>query len=218
MPTGVWLTLVAGVGLVAIELGRSVPAWLRVRRNRTVAGVSPASIGVLAGSATGWMAVAVLTSSWPALVATVVWLVFHLLLCRELGRVHQPTYRRVLVVGLWTQAVVVVVSAAGMLIGRPADVLGVAIGAATIAYSLPALVTGMTSASTIGLSVSALVVNSLEGAVYATGGLGLGGVAPRGEVVLGYVLFGAAALLANVPLLLRVSLRRLRGLDQPRLG
>jgi hypothetical protein len=210
-----WLGLATGVGLVAVELGRSVPAWLRVRRSATAAGVSPTSVGVLAGSGTGWMAVAVLTSSWPALVAAVVWLAFHLLLCRELGRVHRPTYRRVVSVALWTQAAVVVVGAAGLVVGRPAEVLGLAIGAATIAYSLPALVTGMTSPSTRGLSLSALVVNSLEGAVYTAGGLGLGGVAPAGTAVLGYLLSGGAALLANIPRVLRVSLRRLRGLDGP---
>lgn len=97
--------------------------------------------------------------------------------------------------------------------GGGGRLVGLAIGATTVAYSLPALVTGMTSPSTSGLSLSALVVNSLEGAVYAAGGLGLGGVAPAGQVVLGYVLAGGAALPANIPRLLRVSLRRLHGLD-----
>jgi hypothetical protein len=66
-----------------------------VRRLGTVAGVSLVATGVLAGSATGWIAVAVLTSSWPALVATVAWLVFHLLLCRELRTVELSTFRLV---------------------------------------------------------------------------------------------------------------------------
>lgn len=208
-----WLGLVTGVGLVAIELARSVPAWLRVRRHRDLGGVSPVSTGVLAGSATGWMAVAVLTSSWPALVAMCVWSVFHLLLCRETGRVDRPTGRRVLTAAVWTQLAVVVVGVVGGVAGRPAAALGLAIGATTVAYSLPALVAGMTSASTAGLSLPAITVNALEGAVYAAAGLGLGGVSPAGQPVLGYLIAGGAALLANVPRLVRVALRRVRGLD-----
>jgi hypothetical protein len=210
-----WLGLATGVGLVGIELARSVPAWLRVRRRRDLGGVSPVSTGVLAGSATGWMAVAVLTSSWPALVAISVWLVFHLLLCREIGRVDRPAARRVVASAGWTQLAVVVVGAIGTVLGRPAEALGVAIGATTVAYSLPALVAGLTSASTAGLSLPAITVNALEGAVYAAAGLGLGGVSPPGQPVLGYVIAGGAALLANVPRLVRVAIRRIRGLDRP---
>lgn len=215
MTTALWFSLAAALALTAVELGRSVPAWLRVRRLRTVAGISPIATGVLAGSATGWIAVAVLTASWPALVATIVWLVFHLLLCWELREVNRPVYIQVLRAALITQAAVIIVGVVGVLVGYPSEVLGAAIGAATVAHSLPALITGMTSVSTAGLSVSALLVNSLEGAAYTVGGLGWGGVAPAGEVVLGYILSGGALLIANVPRLARVTYRRVRQLDTP---
>jgi len=191
--------LLTGGGLIAIEFTRSVPAWLRIRRSRSTAGISTISTGVLAGSSLGWIVVAVLAHSPAAAVATVVWLVFHLLLWREVALLKPEMAHRIAVAATASLIILGLIALIGILVGHIQESLGLAIGIATAAYSLPALVAGMTSRTTRGLSVISLAVNSLEGAIYLVAGLGYGGIAPVAPVILGYVIFGSAALLSNGP-------------------
>jgi hypothetical protein len=101
----------------------------------------------------------------------------------------------------------------GLFLGTALDTLGIFIAVSTLAYSLPALWEGMRSTSTAGLSLLALAVNTVEAAIYFVGGIGGGGIVPAGQVVPGYIFFGAIAALSNFPRLLRVALRRVRKLD-----
>ncbi|WP_203904116.1 hypothetical protein [Virgisporangium aliadipatigenens] len=208
--------LVGGAFLVLTELARSVPAWLRVRRSRSSDGVSPVSIGVLGGTVVAWFAAAVAARSPAAVVATAVWFGLHVLLWRETARVTPPKARTIAV----TAAVSLVVSAAvtigGWASGHGDAALAATIGIASVSYSLPALVSGMTSATTAGLSMAALAVNATEGAIYLVAGLGLGGITPAGRLVPAYLVFGAVTLASNAPLLVRTGSRRLRGADRPR--
>lgn len=206
--------LVTGGVLIVIELARSVPAWLRVRRTRRCDGISPASVGVLAGTSAGWVAVAVITDSPAAAVATVLWLVFHLLLMKEVVRVRPAATRVIIhtiVLSLLGMAAAAVV---GAVVGDIATTLGIATGFASAAYSLPALISGMISKSTAGLSIISLTVNALEGAIYFVAGMGLGGIAPSGRYIVAYLSFGGIALASNVPRLIRTLLRRLTGKDE----
>jgi hypothetical protein len=82
-----------------------------------------------------------------------------------------------------------------------------------VSYSLPALVSGMTSATTSGLSVTALSINVAEGAIYLVAGLGLGGIAAVGHPIAAYVVFGAVMLSSTVPRLVRTGVRRAGGRD-----
>jgi hypothetical protein len=210
--------LITGAALILIELARSVPAWLRVRRTGSSDGVSPTSVAVLAGTSIGWIAVAVLADSVAAAVATTVWLCFHLLLWREIARVTPSV---ALVIARWAAAsfiATLIVAIIGMVTGHLAEALGLAIAAASAAYSIPALFAGITSKTTSGLSMVSLLVNSVEGAIYLTGGLGLGGISPAGHFVLGYIFFGATALLSNGPRLMRTVYRRMLGKDKAALA
>jgi len=105
-------------------------------------------------------------------------------------------------------------AAIGIALGDVATALAIAIGIASAAYSIPALVRGMLSKSTAGLSLISLSTNALEGAIYFIAGLGLGGIAPHGTMITAYVLFGGLALCSNVPRLIRTSSRRLAGKDR----
>ena len=214
----VFTELLSGGGLIALEFTRSVPAWLRIRRSRSTAGISAISTGVLAGSSLGWITVAVLAHSPAAAVATVVWLVFHLLLWREVALLKPEIVRRIAVAAMVSLSTLGLFAIMGMLLDNMQESLGIAIGIATAAYSLSALVTGKTSRTTSGLSVISLAVNSFEGVIYLLAGVGYGGIAPVGPVILGYVIFGSAALLSNGPRLCRTCWRRVRRIDGERLN
>lgn len=203
------LMLLSGTALVAIEVARSVPAWLRVRRTRSSDGISPVSVGVLAGTGFGWIAVAVLTGSPAAVIANVTWLVFHFLLWRDVARVDPSMRRPIAVTALASLLATAFIAIVGQTTGHMETALGGALVAASAFYSLPALYRGMRSPTTAGLSLVSLAVNSVEGAIYFVAGVGLGGITQRGETVLAYAFFGGLAVLSNVPRLVRASAHRL---------
>jgi uncharacterized protein with PQ loop repeat len=205
------LMVFSGAALVTIEVARSVPAWLRVRRTRSSDGISPVSVGVLAGTGLGWIAVAVLTGSLAAVIANVTWLIFHFMLWREVARVDPSMRRPIAVTALVSLVVTAVVAIVGELDGRMETALGAALVAASAFYSLPALYRGMTSPTTAGLSLVSLAVNSVEGAIYFVAGIGLGGITRSGETVLAYAFFGGLAVLSNIPRLVRAGAHRLAG-------
>ncbi len=202
-----------GVVLISIELARSVPAWLRIRKYQSTDGVSPISVGVLAGTSPAWIAVAIMADSVAAAVATAVWLVFHVLLWREASRANSAISRTMTNTSLIGLAASAIAGALGAALGETQAALGALIGIASAAYSLPALIAGMVSPTTTGLSLVSLSVNSIEGSIYLWAGLGLGGIAPNGPLVLGYIIFGSIALLSNLPRLVRTAFRRLTGKD-----
>jgi hypothetical protein len=205
--------LLTGGALIAIELTRSVPAWLRVRRTKRTDGISPVSVGVLAGTSPGWIAVAVIADSPAAALATTLWLAFHLLLLMEIIRVNAAMFRTIVCMTFASALGIGAATLIGLAVGDIPRLLGVAIGCASAAYSVPALVHGMRSKSTAGLSLISLSTNALEGAIYFVAGLGLGGIAPQGAYITAYLFFGGLALLSNLPRLGRTSLRRLTGRD-----
>lgn len=202
------LMLLSGAALVAIEVARSVPAWLRVKRTRSGDGISPVSMGVLAGTGPGWIAVAVLAKSPAAVIATVTWLVFHVLLWRDVSRAEPSMRRTTSVTALLSLVATGLVAVAGQVAGHLESALGLASVAASAAYSLPALYRGMKSPTTNGLSLVSLTVNSIEGAIYFVAGVGLGGITRYGDSVLAYAFFGGLALVSNLPRLVRAGVRR----------
>jgi hypothetical protein len=208
--------VLSGAVLILIELARSVPAWLRVRRTGSADGVSAMSVGILAGTGPGWIAVAVMADSPAAAIATVVWLVFHLMLWHAVSGAAPRTARPIAVAAVLSLVMTGLVALVGYVFGHLQEALGVAIAFASAAYSIPALFSGMTSVTTAGLSIISLSVNSMEGAIYLIAGAGYGGISPAGHIVLGYIFFGGIALLSNVPRLVRTSIRRLAGKDLPR--
>ena len=207
--------ILTGTILIGIELLRSVPAWLRVRQSKRTDGISAMSTGVLAGTSPGWIAVAILAGSPGAALANTIWLVFHLLLLHEVVRAGPGTARTIGRATALGFLGVVVAGAVGAAVGDPASALGIAIGIAAAAYTIPALVRGMRSPSTAGLSLVSLSTNTVEGSIYLVAGAGLGGIAPAGTPIAAYLLFGGLAVLSNLPRLVRVAWRRARGLDLP---
>lgn len=207
------LMLATGFVLVFIEVLRSFPAWMRVRKTRSAEGISALSTGILAGTGPGWVALAVIESSPAAAVATCVWLVFHILLCREITTVRPDLARRIILFTGISFSALVVTALIGASFGVLGEAVGVFIATATAAFSLPALWAGMRSVSTSGLSALALSVNTAEALIYFVGGLGCGGIVAAGNIVPGYILFGAIAMLCNIPRLIRVIVRRAKKLD-----
>lgn len=206
-------TLLAGLALIAIELARSVPAWLRVREAKSGDGISAVSVGVLAGTGAAWIAVAVLADSVAAAVATGVWLVFHVALWRELVRFEPTMTWTIGCTASASLAATGLVALVGHLAGHLGAALGAEIVAATVLYSVPALIRGMRSRTTDGLSLVSLLVNSIEGTIYLIAGAGLGGITPAGKTVPSYALFGCLSLASNVPRLVRSGYRRVSGRD-----
>ncbi|WP_062287958.1 hypothetical protein [Demequina phytophila] len=212
MTPGLVGALATGAGLVAVELGRSVPAWLRVRRSRSVAGLSPVSLGVLLGSIPAWFAVAVLAQAWGVVVATAVWAYFHARLCVDAVRLD-PGFRVVL-----PRAAGATVAGLALIgiVGEAAGVLRMSVGmslvAVAAAYAIPALWSGMRAADVAGISVLATAVSAAEGVIYVVIGLGWTGTA----VIPSYLAFGALALLSNVPRCARAIAHRWRASRRPR--
>ncbi|MCX4451246.1 hypothetical protein OOK50_33120 [Streptomyces sp. NBC_01789] len=205
--------LISGTALVVIEVARSVPAWLRVKRTRSGHGISPVSMGVLAGTGPGWIAVAVLAQSVAAAVAGVVWPVFHGLLWREVAKAEPAMNKTIVSATLFSFAAIGLVTIVGLGTGYMEPALGSALVIASACYSLPALYRGMKSPTTTGLSLVSLAVNSVEGAIYFVGGVGMGGITPYGHPVLAYIFFGGLALVSNLPRLARAGARRAMNRD-----
>jgi uncharacterized protein with PQ loop repeat len=205
-----WAT---GVALIAVELARSVPAVQKIRRHKSSDGVSPESIGILAGSGAGWAALAWLLEAWPLLIATVLWFVLHLWICQSVWQVSPDKRKRMLqafavTVVAFTGATAALVPWLGV-----TAALGITIGVATVLDSTPALVEGLRSTTTRGLSIRSLSVNTAEGVVYLFIGFGLVVTASSHGNLIGYILYGGISIAANIPRLVRVMYRRRNGLE-----
>ncbi|WP_062516585.1 hypothetical protein [Demequina gelatinilytica] len=200
------LVLASGAGLIAVEVARSVPAWLRVRRSHRVDGLSAVSLGVLLGSVPAWLAVAVLAQAWGVLVATLVWAVFHARLCRE-ASLLDATFRSVMprAAGA-TLAGLALIGVVGESIGALRMSVGLALVAVTAAYSIPALWSGLRAADVSGISITATAVSAVEGVIYVVVGMGWTGTV----VVPSYLAFGALAIASNVPRCWRAIAQRAR--------
>ncbi|WP_062318082.1 hypothetical protein [Demequina maris] len=212
IPAGAGWVLATGAALIAVELARAVPAWLRVRRTGRVSGLSAVSLGVLLGSVPAWLAVAVLAQAWGVLVATLVWAFFHSRLCREAVRID-PGFRAVIPrAAAATLAGLALIGIVGEAVGLLRVSIGMSLVAVTAAYSLPALWSGMRAADVAGISVLATAVSALEGAIYVVVGMGWTGTA----VIPSYLAFGALAIATNVPRCWRAVAHRARERRLPR--
>ncbi|WP_062302193.1 hypothetical protein [Demequina subtropica] len=207
------LALAAGAGLIAVEVARSVPAWLRVRRSRRVDGLSAVSLGVLLGSIPAWLAVAVLAQAWGVLVATVVWAVFHVRLCREAVRLDASFRVTMPRAAGATLAGLALIGVVGESVGALRMSVGLALVAVSAAYSIPALWSGMRAKDVAGISITATAVSAVEGVIYLVVGMGWTGTV----VVPSYLAFGALAVLSNVPRCWRAVARRAREARRERL-
>lgn len=206
MTAGAWAV---GVLLIAVELGRSVPALRRVVSRRSSDAVSPESIAVLAGFGIGWVLLAWLLSAWMVLIATTLWLAFHILLCRAVWYVSPDKRKRI----VRTFFVSVLLLAALTFVLQPSfglnTSLGIVLGVATLLHSVPALVEGLASRTTLGLSIQALTINTMEGIIYLVIGAGWITIAAEPGGIVGYTLYGVVSVLCNAPRLIRVVYRRL---------
>lgn len=206
------IAALAGMALITIELLRSFPAAARVRKTRSADGVSGTSLGVLAGTALPWMAMSLLVQGWWVLAANIAWICLHAWLCFEVSCASPGAGRLI----AWTATVSTVLfaaAAAGISAIMPiTDALGIVLGASTLFYAVPAAYAGLISATTAGLSAVALSVNTLEGAIYVLAGIGLLPLA-GGATITGFWIFGCIAVASSGARLIRVSYRRLKGLD-----
>ena len=204
----------AGLVLIAVELIRSLPALMRVQRTGTSDGVSGLSLGVLAGTGLGWLALAVLVQSWWVLAANILWIVIHAFLCREVARTGARKRRDIVLAGAGS-AVVLALATFGARFFMPVqDALGLMLGVSTLFYAIPAAYEGLASASTRGLSLLALGVNTLEGSIYFLAGIAVLSIAEAGDPVFGFAFFGVVSIASNGVRFVRVAYRRIKGLDQ----
>lgn len=198
--------LASGAALIAVELARSVPAWLRVRSSGRVSGLSAVSLGVLLGSVPAWLAVAVLAEAWAVIVATLLWAVFHTRLCLTAMRLDAGFRAVVPRAAGATVAGLALIGIVGEAVGALRPAVGLSLVAVTAAYSLPALWSGMRAPDVAGISVTATAVSALEGVIYVVVGLGWTGTV----LIPSYLAFGALAIVSNVPRCSRAVAHRAR--------
>lgn len=204
-----WVT---GGLLIAVEIFRSVPALLQVRKHQSSDAVSPESIAILAGTGIGWVVLASILQAWPVLLATILWLVLHLLVCREVWKVSPDKRTRMLRTFLLSSAAFFSVTAVLFPLLGLTTALGLVLGVVTVLDSAPALIEGLRSATTKGLSILTLMVNTTEGLIYLAIGLNLVTITEKPGSVIGYSLYGVISIISSTPRLARVMSRRCRGL------
>ena len=204
----------AGLALIAVELVRSVPALLRVRRTGTSDGVSGVSLGVLAGTGLGWLALALLVQSWWVLAANILWIVIHAFLCREVARTETRKRREIVLAGAGSAAALAVATIGARFFMPVQDALGLMLGVSTLFYAVPAAYEGLASASTRGLSLLSLGVNTLEGGIYFLAGIAVLKIAEAGDPVFGFAFFGVVSIASNGVRFVRVAYRRIKRLDE----
>jgi len=202
------LGVLAAVGLLFVELLKSLPANLRVHRTGSAEGYSDVSLGILLGVAPGWILLGILSHAPAVTVACVLWTVLHLALCVQMARVRPAGARRLWSSAVATWSLLAVIVLAGATGGNAAASLGAAIALSTLLYGWPALVAGMRSPSTLGLSVMTLGLKTAEGMIYLVAGLGVGLLSPAGHFVLGFFAYGVLAIGYNAPVLVRTVWQR----------
>ena len=203
----------AGLVLIAVELVRSVPALRRVQRTGTSDGVSGMSLGVLAGTGLGWLALAVMVQSWWVLAANILWIVIHAFLCREVARTDARKNREIVLAGAGSAAALAVATIGARFFLPVQDALGIMLGVSTLFYAIPAAYEGLASASTRGLSLVSLGVNTLEGTIYFLAGVAVLNIAESADPVFGFAFFGVVSIASNGVRFVRVAYRRIKGLD-----
>ena len=203
----------AGLALIAVELIRSVPALRRVQRTGASDGVSGLSLGVLAGTGLGWLALAVIVQSWWVLAANMLWISIHAVLCREVARTAARKRREIVLAGA-ASAVALALATIGAGLFMPVqDALGIMLGVSTLFYAVPAAYEGLASASTRGLSLVSLGVNTLEGTIYFLAGIAVLRIAEAADPVFGFAFFGVVSIASNGVRIVRVAYRRIKRLD-----
>lgn len=203
----------AGPVLIAVELIRSVPALRRVQRTGTSDGVSGVSLGVLAGTGLGWLALAVIVQSWWVLAANILWIVIHAFLCREVAKTATGKRREIVLAGIGSAALLALATIGARFFLPLEDALGIMLGISTLFYAIPAAYEGLASASTRGLSLLSLGVNSVEGTIYFLAGIAVLKFAESGDPVFGFAFFGVVSIASNGARFVRVAYRRTKGLD-----
>lgn len=207
------ITSLLGLSLIVIEISRSLPELMRVKHAHSVDGLSTTGQGVLLGTIPVWIAVAIIEGGPWILAAGIVWVIFHSLLVQASYSVDKQFGRKVFRTALISAAItyptVIIVGTAMSF----SFILGVFLIAATAAYSFPALIAGLKSVTTKGLSVLSLAINTFEGLIYTAGGLGLITLTSGEGITVSYMMFGLIAALSNGPRLVRTSYRRLNKLE-----
>ena len=203
----------AGLALIAVELIRSVPALRRVQRTGTSDGVSGLSLGVLAGTGLGWLALAVIVQSWWVLAANMLWIAIHAVLCREVARTAARKRREIVLAGTGSAAALALATIGAGLFMPVRDALGIMLGVSTLFYAIPAAYEGLASASTRGLSLVSLGVNTLEGTIYFLAGIAVLRIAEAADPVFGFAFFGVVSIASNGVRFVRVAYRRIKRLD-----
>ena len=203
----------AGLALIAVELIRSVPALRRVQRTGASDGVSGLSLGVLAGTGLGWLALAVIVQSWWVLAANMLWISIHTVLCREVARTAARKRREIVVAGAGSAAALALATIGAGLFMPVQDALGIMLGVSTLFYAIPAAYEGLASASTRGLSLVSLGVNTLEGTIYFLAGIAVLRIAETADPVFGFAFFGVVSIASNGVRFVRVAYRRIKRLD-----
>ncbi|BCW72828.1 hypothetical protein [Arthrobacter sp. NicSoilB8] len=204
----------AGLVLIAVELIRSIPALLRVQRTGTSDGVSGMSLGVLAGTGLGWLALAVIVQSWWVLAANTLWIVIHAFLCRQVARTGARKRREIVLAGVGSAAVLALATIGAGFFMPVQDALGLMLGVSTLFYAIPAAYEGLASASTRGLSLLSLGVNTVEASIYFLAGIAVLRIAEAGDPVFGFAFFGVVSIASNGVRFVRVAYRRIKRLDQ----
>ena len=212
--------LVFAAILVVIQVTFAWNSIQRIRKTRSAEGQSLIGQSLYFGTIPGWITLAVLAGSPTFMISYTVWsigmcgIMFYIL-------THHSNPHRWRVFSTAASCSLLGSFGIGLVWSRYGDFidgLGVATNLIDLAYVLPALVAGLTSKTTLGLSPVALSMVVLSAILHLLAGAGIGFLVPHNDVVIGLLLFGVIALTHSVPILIRVCYRRLKKLDIPPLG
>lgn len=192
------IVAIIGTTIVIQEFFHYLPQPLRIYRTRSIQGVSPSAVTLIAVMSVVWLSFAVWEQAWMAVAAGAVVTTFSFWTVTEVIK-NGGNWHRMLRVGATATTSAAIVTGISLALGMQSVGLGALLLAATTAHGIPRLYVGLTSQSLRGLSATYLTFNVIDGALYGTYGHLIG--------VQTYVIFAFIQVLTSAPVLLRWVLR-----------
>lgn len=187
-------TAIFALLLVALEVGRNLPAPLKVRKSRSSQGVSPVSSGVLLVAAFVWLFYAVASHAVAAIFASVALLVVVGWWMVELLRagMQKKPFWLAFSSGTLVLCGVALIDHFNNLEASGLAIMTVAVG---LGFGIPRLWVGLSSKSLAGMSGLYLALNLVDATAFGVYGYLIG--------AWGYVAFGFIQIATSGPVLIR---------------
>ncbi|TXG75816.1 hypothetical protein E6Q11_06550 [Candidatus Dojkabacteria bacterium] len=204
--------LVTGL-LVFTQALYATARYLRIKSAKSVEGYSGYAVGINLGLIVPWMLLPFITKGWGFLIAYGVWSAGELVILTLVWKYGVSLRKQILGAAIFSLGAFSLLIVIGVKVNNLATTLGVGLTVADLFYGVPFLLAGLSSKTTKGISLIALGLSLFSFAVHIYSGLGLGLLAPKGEIIWGFLLWGLLSVFYVLPVFIRVALRRLKQLD-----